>query len=380
MKFAKLALGMLLVALAFWVVLGEHLSGVSADATINAPVVTLHTPISGKLTMNPLQLGSTVGADDVLAVVNDTQVDARRLDDLRLQRDQETATLSRLEKEAAEIAIVRDAMADRSATFQQHRIEELTLRLDFAQWRLALLKGNGKSAAGEAETQSEEDAARTSIALNRAVEEVAILRNSLAAARSGVSIDDGYNDAPFSEQHGIRLSEKATALRLQIAATREMLEALDRRIDAEVQRTNRAGSAQIIAGANGIFWQNLVHNDDTVQRGDPVLRIVDCNRQIVTASVSERTYLRLARGQAVTFRPIGQHRAFTGVILRLAGAGAATIYQGMAVAPSERHLQRYDVAIAVPDLEQTADLSCAIGRTGRVFFEARPLDWLRRLW
>ena len=149
MKFAKLALGMLLVALAFWVVLGEHLSGVSADATINAPVVTLHTPISGKLTMNPLQLGSTVGADDVLAVVNDTQVDARRLDDLRLQRDQETATLSRLEKEAAEIAIVRDAMADRSATFQQHRIEELTLRLDFAQWRLALLKGNGKSAAGE---------------------------------------------------------------------------------------------------------------------------------------------------------------------------------------------------------------------------------------
>jgi hypothetical protein len=25
-------------------------------------------------------------------------------------------------------------------------------------------------------------------------------------------------------------------------------------------------------------------------------------------------------------------------------------------------------------------LGCAIGRTGRAFFDTRPLDWLRELW
>jgi hypothetical protein len=49
------------------------------------------------------------------------------------------------------------------------------------------------------------------------------------------------------------------------------------------------------------------------------------------------------------------------------------------VAPSARHLERFDVAVAVPGLQEDPELACAIGRTGRVFFDARPLDWLRGL-
>ena len=37
----------------------------------------------------------------------------------------------------------------------------------------------------------------------------------------------------------------------------------------------------------------------------------------------------------------------------------------------------YDVALIVPGLNQHPELGCAVGRTGRVFFDARPLDWLR---
>ena len=380
MKFAKLALGILFVVIALWVVVGEHLSGVSADATINAPVVSLSTPIAGRLTMQERQLGSTVGADDILAVVNDPQVDAVRLDDLKLQREQDSATASRLEQEIAAIAEQRNTLARRSETYRRHRIADLTLRLQFAQWRLALLRRTEAGSASATQAPSDEELAKSSIALNRAVEEVELLQNALAAARSRVYIGDGYNDAPFSEQHEILLSERQASLRLQAKEAQQRLAALERRINTEILRTTTSGSAQIVAGVDGILWQNLTHNGDTVQRGDPVLRIVDCGRQMVTASVSERTYQRLARGQAVTFRPIGQNRTFKGVIIRLAGAGAATIYQGLAVAPSERHLQRYDVAISIPDLDQAFDLSCAIGRTGRVFFETRPLDWLRDLW
>lgn len=66
-------------------------------------------------------------------------------------------------------------------------------------------------------------------------------------------------------------------------------------------------------------------------------------------------------------------------MLRLAGAGAATVYRNLAVAPSSKHLERYDVTLLVSGLKDDPELACAVGRTGRVFFERRPLDWLRRL-
>ena len=39
---------------------------------------------------------------------------------------------------------------------------------------------------------------------------------------------------------------------------------------------------------------------------------------------------------------------------------------------------RFDVTLSVPGLTQQPDLSCAIGRTGRVIFTAGPLSTIRR--
>ncbi|MHB0951186.1 MAG: hypothetical protein ACYC10_04590 [Allorhizobium sp.] len=64
----------------------------------------------------------------------------------------------------------------------------------------------------------------------------------------------------------------------------------------------------------------------------------------------------------------------------MAGSGAQNVYQNLAVGPSQEHLGRYDVALSVPGLLGDDKLRCGIGRTGRVFFEPRPLDWLRKFW
>ena len=76
----------------------------------------------------------------------------------------------------------------------------------------------------------------------------------------------------------------------------------------------------------------------------------------------------------------GSDRLLPGLVTRVAGSGASTVYQNLAIAPSERHLERFDVTLDVPALRQEPELRCLIGRTGRVFFEARPLDWLRQMW
>lgn len=39
--------------------------------------------------------------------------------------------------------------------------------------------------------------------------------------------------------------------------------------------------------------------------------------------------------------------------------------------------ERYDVTLSVPGLRDDPEFNCAIGRTGRVVFDVRPLDWIR---
>ncbi|KIN72603.1 Curdlan synthesis protein [Sulfitobacter guttiformis KCTC 32187] len=100
---------------------------------------------------------------------------------------------------------------------------------------------------------------------------------------------------------------------------------------------------------------------------------------MVNLSVSEGVYNTLTAGQSAEFRLLGSSRVFEATVLRLAGTGAATIYRNLAVAPSSKHLERYDVSLLVGGLHEDPELGCAVGRTGRVFFDRRPLDWLRRL-
>lgn len=145
-------------------------------------------------------------------------------------------------------------------------------------------------------------------------------------------------------------------------------------------RLNLLSGAAVQSTANGQLWEILAADGEIVQRGQDVLRLADCDRVIVTLSVSENVYNRLKIGDSAAFRLSGDGRSFVGTIIRLAGSGAATVYENLAVAPSQRHLERFDVALLVPALRNDADLRCAIGRTGRAFFEARPLDVLRGWW
>ena len=86
MVLLRLLLGSILVALALWIIVGEQLAGVSADATINAHVVSVRSPVAGDLTMADRELGATVAVGEVLGAVEDRLVDAVRLDDLRMER------------------------------------------------------------------------------------------------------------------------------------------------------------------------------------------------------------------------------------------------------------------------------------------------------
>ena len=215
--------------------------------------------------------------------------------------------------------------------------------------------------------------------LEAAQSDIEVAQIELASARRGVFLGEGYNDAPYSEQRISELTVQRRLLAAQLGEQQARLAAIERRVDDERRRVAELRSATLRANVRGRVWSFLAADGERLQRGQDVMRLVDCGSVLVTLSVAESVYNGLAVGDTAEFRPSGSDRVFEGTVLRLAGAGAATIYQNLAVAPSERHLERYDVAVEAPGLDADAEFGCAIGRTGRVFFETRPLDGLRRL-
>ena len=168
-------------------------------------------------------------------------------------------------------------------------------------------------------------------------------------------------------------------LAVYLTEARSRLEAIDVRLVDEDARLALLSNASLTAPSDGLLWEILADDGEVVRRGQDILKLMLCDTALVTLSVPVNVYNRLRVGQSAKFRLDGTEALYDGTITRIAGSGAETIYRNLAVAPSIKHLERYDIALLVPELRENSTLRCTVGQTGRVFFEARPLDRMRDL-
>ncbi|MGR3272502.1 HlyD family efflux transporter periplasmic adaptor subunit [Thalassococcus profundi] len=387
MKYSRLLIGFIAIALALWIIIGEQMSGASANAFVNARLVTVRSEVAGTVEMPVRSLGSRIGEGERVATITDPLVDRVRLNDLVMERSFLSSEALRLEAYQKSTNEILQSLEARSERYTENRLEDLRIRLEHARARLSLLEEQGAGDATPATTDAvNPDNGRLpgepqlpALALDYARERVEVLEIALRAAESGVFLGDGYNDAPNAEQRAVELRSEVAATEAAIADVERRKTAVDERVGRERQRVNGLTGGDILAPVTGLFWEVMAADGEHLERGDPVLKMVDCGSLMVNLSVSEGIYNTLEVGQTAEFRPLGGSDVFDGTVTRLAGAGAATIYRNLAVAPSQQHLERYDVTLLVPGLKDDPELSCAIGRTGRVFFDRRPLDWLRRI-
>ncbi|QEE43577.1 HlyD family efflux transporter periplasmic adaptor subunit (plasmid) [Rhizobium sp. WL3] len=396
MRSVKIVAGLVILFLALFVIVREQTAGVSADAFINARLTTTRAPISGTFDAISRPLGARVNVGDNLGTIADPLVDNVRLSDLQQQRMATEAEMDRLTKTAEGLTASIEELGSRAQSYRRERIQQLQAQIDGAEAsanaaearlryaRLSLERSDRLSdqgvRTGEALEQSRSLAEVAELDLVSAQETVRVARINLAAAERGIFLGDGYNDAPYSEQRVSELKVARDQLQNSAAAQATVLEALDLRIRAEQVRVNRLNSASLQANVSGLIWDYLAISGETVQRGQNLLSLVDCQSTIVTLSVTERVYNQITLGSTAQFRMNGSDRLLPGLVTRVAGSGASTVYENLAIAPSGRHLERFDVTLDVPALRQEPELRCLIGRTGRVFFEERPLDWLRQMW
>ena len=396
MKSLKIIIGLLLVGGGLYVVLGEQLSGASANAFVNARVTTIRSPIAGRLELVSRPLGAQVRQGDPLGTLVDPLVDGIRIADLEREKAEAQVDIDRLRQTINAFERSIETLRTRAAIYREERRRQLVAqgqsaqsataaaeaRLKYAELgrqRSARLSGRGIATAEsveQANSLAEVLALELSSARSRA-EEAAV---ALSASDRGVFLGDGFNDAPYSEQRISEIDVQKMELQAQLDSKVASLAPLTSLIASERLRVNKLSASALEANVNGALWDYLAADGETIQRGQDVLRLIDCDSAVVTLSVSESLYNTLRAGTAAAFRFNNSRVVLDGTVIRLAGSGASTIYQNMAIAPSERHLERYDVTLDVPALRDDQEFRCLAGRTGRVFFENRSLDWIRHLW
>lgn len=391
----KLAAGILLAVAGTYIVVGEQMSGVSANAVVNAQVLTVRAPIDGELSLVTRALGARLAGSEVLGTITDPRPDEARLVDLRRTFAAAEIDLHRLEDMVRALAAGRVALAEQAEAYSAGRLRQLEARLDEAKATLEAAQARLREA--DATMRRANDLSRTGIQtvadFNRArsgfevgTQDVEAARNRVRyltveheAARRGVFLGDSYNDAPSSQQRMREIDLRIGELSAEVRERNRRIVLLEQQIDEERVRLARHRDARLTSPTQAVLWEVMTGSGEYVRRAQDVLRLVDCTTAIVTASVRESVYNGLNVGDAARVRLLGDGRVFEGTVARLAGSGAETIYRHLAVGPSQEHLKRYDVAIAVPALAADPALNCTVGRTGRVIFAARPLDPWRRL-
>ncbi|MCP1850230.1 MULTISPECIES: HlyD family secretion protein [unclassified Bradyrhizobium] len=394
MKLLRAIVGLAMLTVGLYVVIGEHFAGTSADATLNARLNIVRAPIEGKVTLAIKSIGARISPGELIAEINDQRFDIARLLELDRDRANQHIELNRLLGQREALSASRSRFDTQATEYQRGRVRQIEARIaetkaaqDAAAARLRQADAEFKR-ANELSTRGVQTAANLDRAratydvaqqeLESAQQRVNYLETELTSARDGVFIGESYNDAPSSAQRIRELQQRLAELNVDNEQVKARIVQLDRQIDAERLRVNSLSFATLNATVVGLVWDILIDDGQYARRGQDLVKVVDCNTLIVTAGVSESLYDSLSVGTAVQFRLFGDDRIFNGTITRLGGSGAASLYTNLAVGPSAQHLQRFDVTVTISDLATEPDLTCAIGRTGRVIFTSGPIAQFRR--
>ncbi|MDA9527816.1 hypothetical protein ACM42_05080 [Bradyrhizobium sp. CCBAU 25338] len=98
MRLVRAIVGLALLAVGLYVIIGEHHAGTSADATLNARLYIVRAPIEGKVTLAVKSIGARISPGELIAEINDQRFDTARLLELdaiaRTSRSRSTVSLA----------------------------------------------------------------------------------------------------------------------------------------------------------------------------------------------------------------------------------------------------------------------------------------------
>jgi len=379
----KTLIALVIAGVLGWVPLQRLIQTTSAEALVNARLITLRAPIDGEIiaSHDAIEAGATVNpGEKILRIVNQ-RADRGRLDDLR-------RTIAALKSESGALAYrlvelkrFQDDLRLQKDAFQSGRILQLQARIDEIAAQIAgaeaqkedtagaldrakkLRKSGFQSVAVLMRASRDDTVAGKSIEALRA--RLRATRVELDAARQGLFVGDSYNDIPRSAQRVDEIQQQIVETKSHLQERKIRLKGLEGGLAEEEQRFADLSTAVLSVPLTGRIWEVLIAPGEEVRKGQDLLRVLDCGVVIVTAAVSESVYNALRIGGAATFRLRGDSQEHEGRIVGL--NGLAVVPSNLAIAQNALVREPYHVSVTVPDLGMASD--CSIGRTGKVTFE-----------
>jgi biotin carboxyl carrier protein len=386
---AKSAAALVAVGLVVWMPAQRLFQTTSVEAIVNARTLTLRAPIDGTVSSVPTELavGATFPSGTALLRITNSRADRTRFDDLRRLEERTKNETAGLKTRLDSVSQMHGEFVTQTQLFQMGRIAQLEARVEESKSNLAAanarqqetaavleralelgVKGYQPQALLQKVRRDDEIARQDARAIEHRIKGMMV---ELEAARAGSFLGDSYNDRPRSSQRADELQQQVIELSSQLAEKQSTLLQLQNEINVERDRLQLNSDALVLAPSPSTVWELLTASGEHVQRGQELMRMLDCNAALVTAVVSEAVYNRLQIGSAASFRLRDSYVAMAGRVVNLTGvASAAANY---AIAPSSLLKEQYRVAVEVPDLRNDGQ-GCNLGRTGQVVFANQNLS------
>lgn len=388
-KFLRLGTGIGVLA-----ILGSYLwrsqtSVVSHQAYINAPILSLHSPMQGQLTLNNLMPGETLTAGTQIGQVQNVRTPEIEVNRQQLQ-SQLRLNQSQLRLLQQKIANRRQLLAEFSqklvlqqnyqATYhtQQIRLQEAQLRDAQHAAKLADVQAERYGSLVKAGAVSRDRADQAVTAAQRANEVVRNRQADLSQSRAEQAASS--NGLQLSGSKTFSLPDiRARELRTEIADLEEQVQVLRTQIEQDnlkiahiSQQLTLKQNAPITVPTDSVVWSVERRSGalgQHVDSGDALIKLLDCKQVWVDAFMAEEDVRSLQIGSAVNVRLLtdGQQDQIEGRIQSIrSGVGRVVTGQDVALPPPELVKRAVAVRIMLASEDLKPERFCSVGRSVEV--------------
>jgi multidrug resistance efflux pump len=128
MKVLRVIVGVILLCVGLYVLIGEHFAGTSAEATVNARLYVLRAPIEGNVTLAVKNIGARVNAGELVADLVDDRFDTARLLDLERDRNTQQIELTRIAAQRKALSTSKAEFETQAGNYQRGRVRQIEAR------------------------------------------------------------------------------------------------------------------------------------------------------------------------------------------------------------------------------------------------------------
>jgi multidrug resistance efflux pump len=337
-KSARVVLASVLLGVSAWAFVPYFEYRIAPSAFINAELLRVTAPITGRLTENLPRKGEFINQPEKVTLIASMVTDRGHLLDLERQyvASKDSAEVAR--KQLDEIAVFDAELAKRNDAYRNGMISRLTYEVEeadaertgcLAEAHQRIEVGSRMQALVDAGTSSQIRAAEaiatqaaTSTRCRMAEARFQRLKGELSAAQDGVFLGSGANDVPYSQQQRDRLVLRRQELQTVRLQETLRIEQLTAEITEERNRLARVDHYDLTLPPSHVVWSVAASPGSAVVEGQTLVDFADCEHRFVVVDLPERDFEQIKAEDPAAVRLIGSNEWVEGKVRQVRGSAA----------------------------------------------------------